>query len=325
MSTRRSDVLAALIEADGAAVSGEALAVRLGISRAAVAKHVAALGTLGYQVEAVTGVGYSLVAAPDLPVPGAVSALLRDPMWVRLEGGVETGSTNDDARTLAREGAPHGTVVLAARQSAGRGRLGRAWESPEGGLYLSAILRPQVAVADLAPMALVISLGVARGLSQLGVEPSLKWPNDLLLGPGKLAGVLIEMSAEADRAEWMVAGVGINVRPSATRIEGAVYLADVASSRADLRLANVAAVVLDGIAPAFAEWNARGFDALREEYERRSTLAGADVVVRDVTGAVRAAGIVQGIDGLGRLVLHAEDGAIAVVSAGDVTLRASAE
>lgn len=325
MSTRRSDVLTALIEADGAAVSGEELAARLGVSRAAIAKHIAALGALGYQVEAVTGVGYSLVAAPDLPVPGAVRAFVRDPMWVRLEGGVETGSTNDDARTLAREGAPHGTVVLAARQTAGRGRLGRTWESPEGGLYLSAILRPQVGLADLAPMALVISLGVARGLAGLGVDPSLKWPNDLLLGPGKLAGVLIEMSAEADRAEWMVAGVGINVRPSATRIEGAGYLADVASPQADLRLANVAAVVLDGIASAFAEWSTRGFEALREEYERRSMFAGADVVVRDVTGAVRAAGIVQGIDGLGRLVLHAEGGAVAVVSAGDVTLRASAE
>jgi BirA family biotin operon repressor/biotin-[acetyl-CoA-carboxylase] ligase len=287
----------------------------------AVSKHVSALREVGYEIAASPGTGYRLVSAPDLPLPAEVEPLLLSGLWTALSGGGETGSTNDDARQLARAGAPEGSAVLASRQVSGRGRLGRSWESPDGGVYLSAVLRPSVAPAEVASLALAVSLGVVRGLERLGARPLLKWPNDVLLDDGKLAGVLLEISAESDSVEWAVAGVGLNVHRPATG-GGAVtaaYLADVAPG---VRLAEAAAAQLDGIAEAYAQWRAGGFGALRAAYEERFALTGREVRVSDLMGNVRAQGHVVGVDDDGRLLVRGADGTVVPVVAGEVTLRA---
>ena len=319
--TTRSTVLEALRLAGEKGLSGEALALRLGVSRVAVGKHVAALRDAGYEIAAVPGSGYRLIAAPDLPLPAEVEPLLGSALWIALQGGGATGSTNDDARALARAGAPEGSVVLASRQLSGRGRLGRAWTSPSGGVYLSAVLRPAVTPAEVASLALAAALGVVLGLERLGVRAQLKWPNDVLFGDGKLAGVLLEMSAEADSVDWVVAGVGLNVRrPSrvADAAPGAAYIDDAAPG---VGLAQAAAAELDGIAGAYERWREAGFAALRADYEARFALTGIDVQVTDLLGTVRAAGIVEGIDDAGRMLVRANDGAQCAVVAGEVTLR----
>lgn len=316
MSTRDL-VLDGLRGAGGQRISGEALAGELGVSRMAVSKHVAALRAAGYSIEARAGEGYRLLGAPDLPIPAEVRPLLADAFWVRVAGGEETGSTNDDARVLARAGVDEGTVVVAARQLSGRGRLGRSWESPSGGAYLSAVLRPAVAPATVSSLGLVVALGVAYGLESLGARPLLKWPNDVLLEGGKVAGVLLEMAAEAERVEWVVAGVGLNVLVSESREPGAAYLTDEVS---DAGPAKAAAAVLDGIARAYRVWGADGFDALRVDFQRRHSLAEAEVTVSELDGSVRAAGRVAGVDEAGRLVIQ-QEGSLVAVSAGEVTLR----
>lgn len=313
----RDHVLKALRQAGPSGVSGEAVAGALGISRVAVGKHVAALRALGYVVDAVPGTGYIFASAPDMALPGEVSPLVQDPLWTRFEGGAQTGSTNDDARALALQGAKEGTVVVAASQSAGRGRMGRVWESQRGGAYFSAVLRPPVAPSQAGPLALVVALGVARGLETLGLRPGLKWPNDLLLGSGKLAGVLLEMSAEADSVEWVVAGVGINISQPDEPLEGASYVSDVVSG---VGSAAVAAAAIDGLAAAYRQWLDGGFGPLRAAWEQRSAMTGRDVAVSDMSGAVRAAGCVVGVDPEGRLLLSGPSGVEAVV-AGEVTLR----
>jgi BirA family biotin operon repressor/biotin-[acetyl-CoA-carboxylase] ligase len=313
----RDHVLKALRDAGAAGVSGETVAGALGISRVAVGKHVAALRGLGYVVEAVPGTGYLFVSAPDLALPGEVSPLVLDPLWRRFEGGAQTGSTNDDARALALQGAEEGTVVVAASQSAGRGRMGRVWESHQGGAYFSAVLRPPVAPSQAGPLALVVALGVARGLETLGVHPRLKWPNDLLLGSGKLAGVLLEMSAEGDCVEWVVAGVGINISQPDGRLDSAAYVCDAVTG---VGPAQVTAAALDGLAVAYRQWLEGDFEPLRTAWEERSAMTGRDVVVSDMSGAVRAAGRVEGVDAEGRLLLSGPSGVEAVV-AGEVTLR----
>lgn len=315
MSTRDS-VLEMLREAYGDAVSGEEMADELGVSRVAVAKHVASLRRAGYDIEAVIGEGYRLVSVPDAPLPAEVEQWLASEIWVRLEGGEETGSTNDDARALAREGAPEGTVVLASRQTSGRGRLGRTWESPEGGAYFSAVLRPQVAPSQVASLALAVALGVSRGLEELGLSSQVKWPNDVIAAGGKMAGVLLEMTAEADRVDWIVVGVGINVRAPEARVQGAAYIDDIV----DVPVARAMAAVLDGVAGAYADWRDGGFDALREEYAEKATLTGKSVAVRDAAGALRAEGVVAGVDDTGRLLVVSAEG-IFPVEAGEVTLR----
>lgn len=320
--SRRDDVLAALKRAGETGVSGESLAARLGVSRTAVAKHVAALRAGGYRIEALPGSGYRLIEVPDLPLPGEVAPLVTDRFWCRFEGGARTASTNDDAKTLARGGAVEGTVVLAARQTAGRGRLGRVWESPEGGAYLSVVLRPPLAPAQLGPLPLVIGLGVACGLESIGCPTRLKWPNDVWLDGAstpqvKLAGVLLEMQAESDFTEWVVAGIGLNVRPPGEiRIDGAAYVTDAVPGTG---AAAAAAAVLDGVAAAYREFLIAGFEPLLPEYEARSALIGREVVVRDRDGTVCAEGTVEGVDASGRLVLAGRGGRRAV-NAGDVTL-----
>lgn len=317
--SRRDDVLAALRAAGDAGASGELLARELGVSRAAVGKHVSALRGLGYRIDAAAGSGYVLRSAPDAPLPAEVRPLLRSTLWTRLEGGGETGSTNADARALARDGAPEGTVVLASAQTAGRGRLGREWASPEGGVYVSAVLRPEVSPAHAPSLALAVGLGVALALEGAGAHIGLKWPNDLQIDAEKLAGILLEMSAEADRVEWLVVGIGINVCAPAPAhaLPGAACLSE---SVPDITRAQVAALVLDGIANGYEQWRDAGFSAMAGEYAARLVLVGRDVTVSDAAGREVARGEVRGVDNDGRLVIATGNGDRAIV-AGEVTLR----
>jgi len=283
-----------------------------------VRKHVAALREQGYEIEARAGEGYRLVSRPDAPIPLEVRPLLHESMYADLEGGRVTGSTNDDARTLAVEGAPEGTVVLASQQASGRGRLGRAWESPVGGVYASIVLRPEVETPEAIVLPLVVGLGVARGLESLGVSPLLKWPNDVLAADGrKIAGVLLEGLSEGWRIAWVVAGIGVNVT-AVPPGQGAVGLDELAGEH--LPLARVAAAVLDAVARAYQDWKANGFAPSSTEYERRAWLAGREVTVRDAASRVIAAGPVRGIDAQGRLLVDTGE-KVVPVAAGDVTLR----
>jgi BirA family biotin operon repressor/biotin-[acetyl-CoA-carboxylase] ligase len=314
---RRAAVLHALCEHAGG-ISGESLAVDLGVSRVAVRKHVAALLDLGYDIEARPGEGYRLLSRPDAPLPLEVKPLLREPFFARVEGGHVTGSTNDDARVLAIDGAPEGTVVLASEQRSGRGRLGRTWASQPGGVYASVVLRPEVETPEAIVLPLVVGLGVARGLEALGVPTLLKWPNDVLAADGrKLAGLLLEGLSEGWRVAWVVAGVGVNVRVRPRGLDAACV--DELVGR-KVPLAEVAAAVLDGIAQAYGRWRTDGFAPLCDQYERRSWLRGHEVTVSDAAGRVVTQGTVTGIDAQGRLLVSGEAGTVPV-AAGDVTLR----
>ncbi len=318
---RRLAILGAL-KAAPEGLSGEDLAASLGISRVAVRKHVLALRADGYAIDARAGSGYRLRGTPDAPLPAEVSPLLTSEMWVRLEGGGATGSTNDDCRALAASGAPEGTVVLASEQTGGRGRLGRGWVSPEGGVYLTALFRPTFGPNRAMAMSPAVGLGVALGLERLGVRVSVKWPNDVLLTgrdgrTGKVAGVLLESATEGEGLKWVIAGIGVNVRRPADSFPEASYLAD---EMGDTGLAEVAAVVLDGVAAAYASLVSGGFGGLLPLYGERDALRAREVCVRDAAGTVLAAGTVAGVDETGRLVVQAPDGERSVAS-GEVTLR----
>lgn len=312
--SRRAQVASALADAGSAGISGEVLATELGVSRVAINKHVAALRGLGYVIRSTPHVGYRLESAPDLCIPEEVGPRLRDALWIACEGGESLPSTNDAAKQLARAGAGEGTAVVAARQTGGRGRFGRVWESPSGGAYVSCVLRPSLLPADMSPLSLVVAIGAARGLESLGVPVGLKWPNDLEVDGRKLGGILLEMAAEADRVEWVVAGCGVNVggRPH-TR---AAAVCDFAVSTT---AGEVGGAVLDGIASAYREFLEAGFGQLHAEYEARSTLTGQRVSVRDATGALVAEGEVVGVGDAGALVLETANGR-AHLSAGEVTL-----
>jgi BirA family biotin operon repressor/biotin-[acetyl-CoA-carboxylase] ligase len=139
---------------------------------------------------------------------------------------IECGSTNDEAAKLARAGATHGTIVIAERQTAGRGREGRVWQSPPGNIYLSAVLRPALAPNDVPPLTLAIGIGACDAAREFGVHAQLKWPNDLYVAGKKLAGVLVEAQSQGSKLESVIAGIGVNLAttpalPTATSL-GAV-------------------------------------------------------------------------------------------------------
>ena len=207
VSTRQA-LLQALSAAGGSYVSGQQLAETLGVSRAAVHKAAAALTAQGYALEAAPRRGYRLAGGD----PFCTEAIGDYPAPIYLYDTLE--SSNRTAKLLALDGAPHGTLVLTAHQSAGRGRLGRRFESPAGkGVYCSVLLRPEMPAANAQTATISAAVAVCRAVKKLcGLELAVKWVNDLYYQGRKVCGILTEMSMEQGYIHHIVIGVGINVR-----------------------------------------------------------------------------------------------------------------
>jgi len=224
-------------------------------------------------------------------------------------------STNDEAARLARAGAKHGTIVIAERQTSGRGRDGRAWESPPGGLYISAVVRPPMPVVDVPPMTLAIGIGLCEAVRTQGAPAVLKWPNDLLVADRKLAGVLVEAQSQGNRLEAVIVGIGINVDGElpASIAETAITLAEAAGTSIDREafierlLAHVERwvdrYVSVGIEPIIPAWQ----DRMAVGLTARATVDGESFT-----------GCVAGLDADGALLLRDEDGNVHRVRSGDV-------
>ncbi len=195
-------------------VSGEEIASLLGITRSAVWKHVRALAAEGAEIQAGSR-GYRLIRPPDRLLRYRILAGLRTERFGReLHLHALVDSTNELAKHLARAGAPEGTVVCAERQSAGRGRMGRSWHSPPGGLWFSLVLRPLMPLHRINLVSLMLGLGVAQVVEEMYALPAvLKWPNDVMVHRRKVCGVLVETEAEPEAIRFVVAGVGVNANP----------------------------------------------------------------------------------------------------------------
>lgn len=201
------DLLEALTQAGGKPLSGAALAKAAGVSRAAVHKRIEKLRAQGHVIVGVNRAGYSLGAAADV---------LSDEGFPKGWGKPffhfgETGSTQEEGKAKAAAGAPEGALFAAERQTAGRGRWGRRWESPAGGLWYSLLLRPAIGPARIQELVLAAAGDWVEALKERGVDAFVKEPNDVWVGERKLAGVLAEMSSEPDNIHWVVLGVGMNV------------------------------------------------------------------------------------------------------------------
>jgi BirA family biotin operon repressor/biotin-[acetyl-CoA-carboxylase] ligase len=300
-----------LAERPGNVVSGEQIAERLGVSRAAVWKRIRALRGVGYVIEGTRGVGYRLTGRPDRIDAGELRGLLLPGgPWREIVVLDATDSTNSRAMEMAENGAPHGTLVFADSQSGGRGRLGRHWLSPPGkNLYVSLLLRPDIPVAAVPRLSLVAGVALADMAEELGVPGWLKWPNDLYIGERKAAGILSEMASDLDRVRHVTVGVGINVN-----MEEADFPADLRDRATSLRMhsdrpfrrVEVLARFLDAFGGRYQEFLAGGFAALRPGWERRDFLRGRRVRVR--SGETSVWGEACGVDEGGALLFR-RDGA----------------
>ena len=209
----KSEILEALRETDGY-VSGQDLCNKFGVSRTAVWKAIKQLKEAGYEIEAVPNKGYHIVSAPDLMNKVELESI-RNTTWAGQEIYYYdvTDSTNIRAKELAEEGHPSGTLVVADRQEAGRGRRGRSWDSPSGtGIFMTLLLKPEMNPNHASMLTLVAAMAVARSISKCaGTEALIKWPNDIVIGGKKICGILTEMSAQFDFINHIVIGIGINV------------------------------------------------------------------------------------------------------------------
>lgn len=192
-------------------MSGEEIASNLGVSRAAIWKQVQALRTKGYRIESSTNKGYRLGANQDVLDPDMIlKGLETDFVGKDLRYFREVRSTNETAREIAAN-CENGAVVLAEVQTKGRGRLSRSWHSPPGGIWISLVLKPEIPLAQAYRINMAVSVAIARAMFRLyGIKAGIKWPNDLLVSDRKLCGILMEVSAETDRLEYAVVGIGIN-------------------------------------------------------------------------------------------------------------------
>ncbi|MCL2445456.1 MAG: biotin--[acetyl-CoA-carboxylase] ligase [Oscillospiraceae bacterium] len=202
-------VLALLEQQRDKYLSGQAIAAQLQLSRNAVWKAIKQLQSEGHSITAVQNRGYCLANASDILSVAGIAAHLAQPCHVHIHSNLE--STNQTAKQLAVAGAQHGTIVVTNEQTAGRGRYTRSFASPAGGIYFSMILQPNYSVPTLVTAHAAVA--VCQAVEQLcGLQPTIKWVNDVLLGNKKLCGILTEAITdfETGQISWIVVGIGIN-------------------------------------------------------------------------------------------------------------------
>lgn len=319
---KKKAVLAEL-ERAGNYVSGEQLSVILGISRTAVWKQVQSLREQGYEIEAQPRVGYRLLKRPDRLLPAEITSGLNT-IWLGQEIVYypEVDSTNEIARRLAQQGAAEGTLVVAERQTKGKGRLGRAWISPVGeGLWFSFILRPKMLPVEAPRTTLIAAVAVARALRrETGLNIRIKWPNDLLLDGKKITGILTEMNSEIGRINYLVVGIGINVRLNLESIPPEIK-AVATSLDAHLKQAVPRLVLLrrclEELEKYYELWQRGQFPDILDEWKQLSATLGNQVQIKLPEETIE--GFAEEVELDGSLRLRLADGSVYLVIAGDVS------
>ena len=296
-----------LLRAENDVVSGETLSSQLGISRVSIWKHIKKLREFGYDIQA-TPKGYRLVDDPDIPYPWELGN-----RELKVHYFDEVTSTMDVAGNLARNNSPHFTVVIAGRQSKGRGRLKRTWLSSQGGLYFTVILRPKIPPAFISRVNFAASMILARTLNNLFlINARVKWPNDILVNEKKVAGVLSEMEAETDRVRFINIGMGVNVNNDPTSREPmAVSLKKIMGRNISKKK------LLSRFLDEFENRLNRNstLDNVISEWKTYSVTMGRQVKI--VTAHNEFKGIAMDVDNTGALMLKLADGSIKEIIYGD--------
>lgn len=305
-------------------ISGQALCNELNVSRTAIWKYMNQLKEDGYEIEAVTNRGYRLKNRPDVLYANEIKSKLNTLSWAReIYYYDEVDSTNNVAKKLAEDGAPHGTLVITEMQTAGKGRRGRNWSSPNGsGIWMTFILRPEIGPDRASMLTLVSAMAVQKAIEkETGLKAVIKWPNDIVVNGKKVCGMLTEMSAELEWINYVVVGIGINANTKKFPEE----IADVATSLSielgrDITRSNLVA----GFGAAFEGYYDRfikngDMSDLMDEYNKN--LANLDNKVKILDPKGEYTGISKGINKEGELLVTDEDGNERIVRSGEVSVR----
>ena len=308
-------------------ISGEELSDRLAVSRTAIWKRIGSLKKEGFNIEASTKKGYRLVQSEDLYGKISIQSMVTTNILGRnLKFYHEVDSTSNVLKKLAADNAPEGTVVISDIQTAGRGRRGRTWMSAPGlGIWMSVLLKPNLHPSQVQTLTLASSVAVIRALESLDIEiPGIKWPNDILIGGKKVCGILTELSAEAEKVEWVVIGIGLNVNHDHDDFPNDIK--DIATS---LRLSGrtqepfnrseIAAGIINELEAVYMEFLEKGPGWVAEEWKKRNVTLGKRVELVSQTGVTEAEAVDITPDG--RLIVRYDDGRNGEVLSGEISLR----
>lgn len=319
----KTKILTILKEADGF-VSGQDLCDTLGVSRTAVWKVMKQLEEEGYVIEAVRNKGYRLVEVADVMTEAEIGSRIHSKwMGKRLVYLPETDSTNIQARRLAENGYPNGTLVVADCQKAGKGRRGRSWSSPPGSsIYMSFLLKPDIPPYCASMITLIAGMAVTQAVkAESGLDAQIKWPNDVVIRGRKICGILTEMTTELECIHYIVTGIGINVNQQ----EFPEEIRDTATSlRIEAgRSINRSALIARSM-ERFEQYyeqflKTKDLSLLKADYEAMLANMGREVLVLDPAGEYR--GICRGIDEGGQLLVELPDGGQKAVMSGEVSVR----
>lgn len=229
-------------------------------------------------------------------------SLRRSDFWTDIQIYDELSSSIDTLKQLADDGAPQGTAVVPLAQTSGRGRSGRAWSAPPGGVWFSGLLRPAFNLEQAGCMSVLVAVSVAQAYrKKFGLPVQVKWPNDLWIDEKKLSGLLIDLSSKDQAIDWMIASIGTNVNnplPTDAKIPP-ISLSEALGH--SLELEDVAATVMDALADGYEQFLQEGFAPFIEQWERLSALP--DVVHFERNGEVQTASVV-GLSEDGKLVVN---------------------
>ena len=315
-------LLKALRGSDVHLLPGE-LAEQVGVSLQQLEAALAELRAAGFDIETKPGMGCRLIGAPDRIIADDLLSRMEECAVAReIVVFAETNSTNDVALRLGREGHRGALAIFAERQTAGRGRFGRRWESADhAGLWFSLLLRPPWPMAQWPRLTTWAGVCLARAVERFVPVPArLKWPNDVLVNERKIAGILIESAMDAEGRPFAVMGAGINVNQQdfPPELEGrAGSMRQSAGNKLDR--AEIAAAIL---AELGRNWETAGADfaVIVRDAERRSALIGTWIALH--TGAETVEGVAEALDENGQLLLRVQSGELRCMTAGEVTTRA---
>lgn len=318
------DKILHILRRENGFVSGQALCERLGVSRTAVWKYINVLKKEGYEIESVTRKGYRLLRSPDLLTEEAVREYLTEDEWPgRIVCFPSVDSTNEEAKRKAVLGERDGTLFVADNQTAGKGRRGRVWSSPEGkDIFCTILLRPEIPPDRASMLTLVAALSAAAAAeTHSGELCQIKWPNDVILHDRKICGILTEMGLEMDEISYVVIGVGFNINRESFPEE----LAGTATSiYGETGRQTVRAAFLADFIREFSEryrtfLQVQDLEPFKEEYERR--LVNIDREVRIIRRGQEIIRRAEGINEKGELLVRSETGEIECICSGEVSVR----
>lgn len=306
----------AILKSTNGYISGEKISEILGISRAAVWKHIKSLKENGYKIESVTNKGYLLVSAPDIITKtGIETGLVTDFIGRNIYIYDETDSTNNCAKNNSN--APDGSVFIAEVQTHGKGSRGRGWTAERGiGIWHSLLLKPDISPLEVSQITLVAGLAVCKAV---GINSMIKWPNDIVINGKKICGILTEMSAEINMVNYVVCGIGINVNTPNFNGE----LADRATSMyiesgKKYTRNKIISKLLNEFEYYYKKFLSEGLGSIIDEYKKNCITLGRDVNLIFNKKEVRGKAI--DVDENGALIVETADGTISVNS-GEVSVR----